>query len=511
MAPSRNAGRRGHVRSFMTASPADLPADLAARTHPLNDRPVERGADYVLCWVQQALRADDNPLIDAAVALGRTLGLPVLVYHGLRYDYPHASDRLHRFILGASRDLQRGCEARGLRCVTHVETPEGREPGLVYRLAERAAAVLTDDHFVFVSRWQAASFAARCERAVWAVDASRLVPTRTLPGGIGSTKAFRAATKGERDRYVDGTADLDAGEAFGGDLPMDARNADASDADLDALVVSCPIDHTLPPSPDFEPSSKAATARLDTFVERHLERYKWTRNNPVEEGAGSMLSPYLHFGLIGPRRIARAVRDADVHSAARWKFLDELLTWREWFHYQCLHAPRPEAFEFVPERPRRSLIEHADDPRETIYTLSELLHAETDDETWNAAQKQWLVTGYMHNNLRMYWGKRIIGWTRSPHEAWATACYINDRLSLDGRDPATYGNMRWVFGDARPAYRENEVYGWVAPKGDAALRKRTGVTAWLADLAKREGPRLSVPDAAWVATGIGEAIVADDA
>ena len=108
-----------------------LPPDLAARTHPLNDRPVAREADYVLAWVQQSLRASDNPLLDAAVALGREHGLPVLVYHGLGMDYPHASDRLHRFILGASRDLQRGCERRGLRCATFVETPEERESGLV--------------------------------------------------------------------------------------------------------------------------------------------------------------------------------------------------------------------------------------------------------------------------------------------------------------------------------------------------------------------------------------------
>ena len=481
-----------------------LPADLAARVHPLNERPVRNGAkggaDYVLAWVQQALRADDNPLLDAAIALGRELGLPVVVYHGLRMDYPHASDRLHRFILGASRDLQRGCEARGLRCIAFVETPEERERGLVYRLAERAAAVLTDDHFVFVSRWQAASFAAKCERPVLAVDAARLVPTRTLPAGIGSTKAFRAATKDRREGFVDGTADL-AAERFEGDLPVDMALAEASDADLDALVARCPIDHTLPPSSDFEASAAAATARLDTFVASHLERYKWTRNNPVEAGAGSMLSPYLHFGLIGPRRIARVVCDADVHAAARWKFLDELLTWREWFHYLCLHHPAPETFSFVPERPRRSLEEHADDPRETTYTLSQLLRAETDDETWNAAQKQWLVTGYMHNNLRMYWGKRIIGWTPDPHTAWATACYINDRLSLDGRDPATYGNMRWVFGDARPAYREQPVYGWVAPKTDKALRKREGVPDWLMGMASREGPRLSVPNRAFVPTG----------
>ena len=484
--------------------------DLAPRVHPLNDRAIDAaGADYVLCWLQQALRADDNPAIDAAIELGRALGLPVLVYHGLRHDYPHASDRLHRFILGASRDLQGGCEARGLRCATFVVTPEAPGKGLVYRLAERAAAVVTDEQFVFVARWQADSFAARCERAVLAVDAARLVPTRALPAGLRTTPAFRKASGEHRERFRDAEADLEPGERYDGDLPFeDARNADASDAELDALIARLPIDHTLPPSAMFEPRGAAARQWLEAFTERHLGRYRWTRNNPAEDGAGSMLSPYLHFGLIGPRTIARAVRDAEAHSAAKWKFLDELLTWREWFHYLNHHAERPESFAFVPERPRRSLEAHADDERPVLYTLSELLHGETDDETWNAAQRQWLATGYMHNNLRMYWGKQLIKWTPNPHAAWVTACYINDRLSLDGRDPATYGNMRWVFGDAKPAYREQPVYGWVAPKSDRGLRKRPGVEAWLAEMATSDVPRVSVPNAAWVATGFEDRVVA---
>ena len=489
-----------------------FPNDLAERVAPLNDRPVDAsGARYVLCWLQQALRSDDNPAIDAAIAIGRAEGLPVLVYHGLRMDYPHASDRLHRFILGASRDLQRGCEVRGLRCATHVESPGHVEKGLVYRLAEHAAAVVTDEQPVFVARWQAASFASKCERAVLSVDCARLVPTRILPTGLGSTPAFRKASGEHRERFLDHAVDLDAGPTYEGDPPFeDARNADASDAELDARVAACPIDHTLPPSPIFEATSEAVAGRLDRFLENHLDRYRWTRNNPVEEGAGSMLSPYLHFGLIGPRRVARAVREADVHPSARWKFLDELLTWREWFHYLAHRAPSPETFEFVPERPRRSLLEHADDPRPTFYTLSELLHGKTEDETWNAAQRQWLVTGYMHNNLRMYWGKQLIKWTRHPREAWITACYVNDRLSLDGRDPATYGNMRWVFGDAKPAYREQPVYGWVAPTSDRALRRRTGVEAWLSEWAARDAPRIAVPNAAWVALGIERRATAGD-
>ncbi|MEG8024466.1 hypothetical protein QP162_08380 [Sphingomonas aurantiaca] len=101
----------------------------AARVRSLNAHDVRPAARYVLCWLQQALRARDNPVIDAAICLGNDLGLPVLVYHGLREDYPYASDRLHRFILGASRDLARECRQRGLASVHHVDRAAMREKG----------------------------------------------------------------------------------------------------------------------------------------------------------------------------------------------------------------------------------------------------------------------------------------------------------------------------------------------------------------------------------------------
>ena len=99
----------------------------------------------------------------------------------------------------------------------------------------------------------------------------------------------------------------------------------------------------------------------------------------------------------------------------------------------------------------------------------------------NAAQKEWLRTGWLHNNLRMYWAKQILRFTPTPEDAWELACYINDTLSLDGRDPATYASMRWAFGDAKPGYSEKEIYGWVAPKSDRAILKRTGMKDWIAE------------------------------
>ena len=472
--------------------------DIADRVRPLNDVALGSGKDrkYVLCWLQQTLRATDNPVIDAAVDLANSLNLPVLVYHGVREDYPYASDRLHFFILGASRDLQKGCADRGIRCVNYVEREGRREKGLVYRLAKDAVAVLTDDQPVFVAREQAAGFAAKCDRLVFAVDSARLVPTRMLPEGLSSTPAFRKASGALRLAYEEKDADLKpSAGSYDGDLCFeDERLAEKSDENLLDIIAACDIDHSLPPSKEFAPTIAAASAALSDFVAHSLKTYPYRRNNAADEDGISRLSPYLHFGLIGPRTISKAVRAADVPANAKWKYLDELLTWREYFHYLAFYDEAPDSFQTVPEKPRQSLLDHADDERPVLYSLTDLVHGRTSDETWNAAQRQWLQTGYMHNNLRMYWGKQIIKWTRDPETAWKTACYLNDRLSLDGRDPATYGNMKWVFGMSKPSWNEQPIYGWVPPKSDRAIRKREGALDWLKHWANLETVKIDVPD-----------------
>ena len=53
-------------------------------------------------------------------------------------------------------------------------------------------------------------------------------------------------------------------------------------------------------------------------------------------------------------------------------------------------------------------------------------------------QKQLVVEGKMHGFLRMYWAKKILEWTASPETALADAIYLNDKYSLDGRDPNGY-------------------------------------------------------------------------
>jgi deoxyribodipyrimidine photo-lyase len=203
-----------------------------------------------------------------------------------------------------------------------------------------------------------------------------------------------------------------------------------------------------------------------------------------------MLSPYLHFGMVGPGEIVNAVDAAGLTKSQSWKFVDELLTWREWTHHLAYCTPELHEYASLPASARASLEGHAGDERPEVQSLDDLLNGTTDVPLWNAAQRQWLATGWMHNNLRMYWATQMLRFTPSPHHAWALSCYCNDRFSLDGRDPATYANMGWAFG-ATAARRNALIYGRAPRKHGRALMLRQGAPAWIEAAATASTPRIA--------------------
>lgn len=462
------------------------------RTRRLNKKRVQPKGRYVLCWLQQALRGNDNAIIDVAVHIGNALERPVVVYHGIDNRYQYASHRLHRFILEASQSLEAQCQQRRLRFCRYVRRPEAMLEGLVYRLAEQACCIVTDEMPTFVAHRQARSVANRVTIPLFAVDAACAVPMSVFDSLIASTAAFRSAHTKQRERFLDAPGDIQTRvRKYTGKLCFEHDDLNRFGAKrLERLIAACAVDMSLPPASAHHGSQASAQQRLKRAIQQVVPRYRWTRNNPSLDISTSELSPYLHFGVLGPREIVSKVQQADLHPSAAWKFLDEMLTWREYYHHLAWHSKTPDGYENVPQWARDSLARHQNDARPYLYDLATLLHGTTHDDTWNVAQRQFLLDGWMHNNLRMYWVKQIIQWTPTPENAWQTACYLNDRLSLDGRDPSTYGGIQWGFGRSRKAYKETDIYGWVPRKTDAALRRRPGVSEWIAAQTRR--PSISV-------------------
>ncbi|NIU78849.1 MAG: deoxyribodipyrimidine photolyase, partial [Gammaproteobacteria bacterium] len=85
--------------------------------------------------------------------------------------------------------------------------------------------------------------------------------------------------------------------------------------------------------------------------------------------------------------------------------------------------------------------------------------AHTHDPLWNAAQRQLVREGGIHNYLRMLWGKKILEWSASPEEALATMIHLNNRYAVDGRDPNSYGGIFWTLGRYDRGWPERAIYG----------------------------------------------------
>ncbi|MEM6689990.1 MAG: deoxyribodipyrimidine photo-lyase [Planctomycetota bacterium] len=477
------------------------PSTIQPRLKKLKQHEHVLNRDYVLVWIRQTLRGEFNPAIDAAVLYGNRHGLPVVVYHGIDNRYPYASARLHTFVLQASASMESRLSQRQIRFCRHIRRPGKPSSNLVLKLTNRSAALFVD---YCNNDWLAQicqSVIETVDVPCWSVDTTRLVPGSMFEKKVATTKAFRSKHTSLREIFQVCTEEdtSPSVDKFSGPLPIEGdslteqQTSETSQIIVDCIA-QCDIDQALPSSGQFPGDRGSALKRLKDATVNIVARYKWTRNNASLPKSTTRLSPYLHFGVLSPVEVARAIEDADLHSAAKWKFLDELLTWREHYHHLADHSDSFASYLNVPRWARATLDAHRNDERSQPYSLSELMHARTSDATWNAAQLQFLCDGWMHNNLRMYWAKQIIKFRPSPEDAWATACYLNDRLSLDGRDASTYGGIQWAFGHAKPAHRESPIYGWVTTKTDSAICKRTDMSEWIEMQSNRSRPQLECPD-----------------
>jgi deoxyribodipyrimidine photo-lyase len=101
----------------------------------------------------------------------------------------------------------------------------------------------------------------------------------------------------------------------------------------------------------------------------------------------------------------------------------------------------------------------------------------------------------MHGYMRMYWGKKILEWSRTPREAYRTAIYLNDKYELDGRDANGYTGVAWCFGKHDRAWPERAVFGKVRYMNAEGLERKFDANAYVEQVANLKA-RLSPPHGA---------------
>jgi deoxyribodipyrimidine photo-lyase len=259
---------------------------------------------------------------------------------------------------------------------------------------------------------------------------------------------------------------------------------------------SLPIDQTVAPTA-MRGGARAAIARLDGFLADDLAAYDEARNDPGADRS-SRLSAYLHWGHLSahdvfdrlmahegwlgdlPRKATGAREGWWGVSHATEAFLDELVTWRELGFNMTSRRADYDRYESLPAWALRSLDRHARDNRPYQYTLDELDRAATHDSLWNAAERQLVREGRIHNYLRMLWGKKILQWTATPREALDVMIELNNKYALDGRDPNSYSGIFWVLGRYdRPWAPERPIFGVVRYMSSENTARKLRVKAYL--------------------------------
>jgi deoxyribodipyrimidine photo-lyase len=250
-------------------------------------------------------------------------------------------------------------------------------------------------------------------------------------------------------------------------LSLDFDSFDISD--VGKAISKLHIDRTVQKVSSFQGGTQEARNHLEVFLEGKLDQFPELRNDPTLDYLSHM-SPYLHFGQISPLFIA--LKASETKSPGTEAFLEELIVRRELSMNFVYYNKKYDLFEAVPEWAKKTLRAHKKDKRQYTYTLEELEPAKTHDPYWNAAQKEMVIKGKMHGYMRMYWGKKIIEWSRTPEGAFRSTLYLNNKYELDGRDPNGFTGVAWCFGKHDRPWGERPIFGNVRYMNDKGLRRK---------------------------------------
>ena len=392
---------------------------MEQRIRKLNDAPPRRGGKHVLYWMRWNRRASANHALAFANETAKRLGLPLLVHE----TEDLGSERQRQFARDAS--VNNASAFREARIAyTFGATPD----------VARAAAVVIDDWPESLEPMPAFD----CE--AYAVDSSCIVPSSVVPGRAFAARSIRPKIHAALPRF-------------------------------------------LKPAPSLVESGHPEAQRvLRRFLTERLHRYSTGKNEPSAH-ATSELSPYLHFGHISALEVALAVRDyAAEHRLIADEFLEELIVRRELAFNFARNAKAVDSLDELPAWARATLDAHRRDPRDPVYTPREFEDAATYDSLWNATQQELVRRGRIHGYYRMYWGKKILEWSRSPEEALATMIHLHDRYALDARDPNTYTNILWCFGLHDRPWPERPIYGTVRSMSRTGMDRKTDVDAYIREI-----------------------------
>ncbi|HAR94828.1 MAG TPA: deoxyribodipyrimidine photolyase [Deltaproteobacteria bacterium] len=430
------------------------------RVKALNQAEPKKGR-YVLYWMQASQRAQCNHALEFAIRKANELRQPVVAFFGITDRFPEGNERHYAFMLEGLCHTKRALEERGIRLVIQHGPPE---VGAV-RMSEEASLAVVDRGYLRIQRAWRDDAAVHMDCPLIQVESDVVVPVEEAS----LKEEYSAATIRRKihrkiDQYL---VALEETEPIADSLSLECDSFPVDD--VERAISHLGVDRSVKPVSFLRGGFAEAAKHLDVFVDKKMDRYADLRNDPTSDGL-SLMSPYLHFGQISPLYIALRVSESG--GTGMRAYLEELIVRRElginFVYYNNLY----DTYACLPDWAKRTLKDHEPDQRPYLYSRQEFEEGKTHDPYWNAAQKEMVFKGKMHGYMRMYWGKKILEWSRTPEEAFRTALYLNNRYELDGRDPNGFAGVAWCFGKHDRPWGERRVFGTVRSMNEGGLKRK---------------------------------------
>ena len=403
----------------------------------------------VVYWMSRDQRLYDNWAFTFAQELSLERVAPLAIVFCLQNNFLGATIRQYGFMLRGLHELELEAAKYNIPFQMLIGSPENVIPQFINEID--AGVLISDFDPLKIKRVWKRDTAKKIKIPFYEVDAHNVVP------------CLYASNKEEFAAYTIRPKINKLLPEFLDEFPKPEAAKNNTDLQLyendwDKIWGSLTVDNSVKEVDWIKPGETAAVETLADFLQNKLLKYNEVRNDPTLNGQ-SNLSPYLHFGQLSAQRIALNTLKY-FPSEQSESFLEELIVRRELADNFCYYNTLYDSFLGFKDWAKLTLNTHRADKREFTYSLEEFENAAAHEELWNAAQNELVNKGKMHGYMRMYWAKKILEWSQSPEEALRIAIYLNDKYSLDGRDPNGYTGCAWSIGGIHDrAWGERSVFG----------------------------------------------------
>ena len=438
----------------------------------------DKSKNYVIYLMQQSQRIHYNHALNLAIEQANHYQLPLMILFSLMDDYPEANLRHYQFMLEGLKDVYKWANKLHMNMVIK----KGYVTETLAPFLSKAQCLILDKGYLKPTIKMRTDVIKQTEDyqslAVMMVDTDLIVPVRIASDKI----EYGAYTiRGKLNKLFNAFNDFEKTPVL-----INQSNLNlVSDIDLENLnsvIKDLKVNRDIKPSPFYKGGHIEAQKKLNDFITSKIKYYE-SSSDPSTDYT-SQLSMYLHFGQISSLEIIHQLEMAKNQNRILSKdfelYKEQLFIRRELAFNYVYYNPGYDSFYGMTEPwAYETMKTHGKDQREYLYSLPDYVSYKTHDPYFNAAMKEMIETGFMHNYMRMYWAKKIIEWSPSFERAFETILYLNNAYFIDGRDPNSYTGVAWCFGKHDRAWTERPIFGKLRYMNDKGLERKFDIQGYV--------------------------------